>query len=105
MGHRAAPGPHVADARYELLAPDGHEIYLARRHLDLTPEQWRNLPWHVQRSYRDGLRDDQKLLRRFATVLAGLQALLGIEEPFDPDDIPPANDDELRALGVTMTVV
>lgn len=58
MDHRAGSGPHLADARYELLVPDPDEVYLARRHLGFTAAEWRALPWHEKRAYRDGLRQE-----------------------------------------------
>lgn len=58
MDHRSSSGPHLADARYELLVPDPDELYLARRHLGFAADEWRALPWHEQRAYRDGLRQE-----------------------------------------------
>ena len=55
-------------------------MYLVRRHLGMSWQEWRALPWHEQRALRDGLHAD-----------------------FGEPEIPASDDDELRALGVNFT--
>lgn len=33
-------------------------VYLARRHLNLSPQQWDDLPWHEAKMYIDGFKED-----------------------------------------------
>lgn len=49
--------PGISDARYELLTggPSGRtELYLARRELNYSVSEWRQLPWWQRKMYIEG---------------------------------------------------
>jgi hypothetical protein len=54
--------PGSTEARYEQLSGGPGERtlrYVARRHLNLSWDEWRDLPWWVRRNYVEGLEEEE----------------------------------------------
>lgn len=75
----AAPGS--LEARYEQLAGTEdrrRELYIARRHLRFTIDEWLALPWWQRRVYVEGMRDeaeDRQADTQPRTANSGLDAI------------------------------
>jgi hypothetical protein len=91
LGHRDVLSLPTIDARYERLSGGPGKravLYVARRKLGLSPDEWEALPWWTQRLYIDGLLNEGMLE-------------MGEQPENDPDPVS-ASDAELRGLGLTV---
>jgi hypothetical protein len=64
LDHRSADRPGNTEARYEQLSGGPSErvlLYLARRYLRMSYQEWRDAPWWVQRTYIEGMMQEELL--------------------------------------------
>lgn len=102
MDFRNVLTPPTADARYERLSggPTNRAIvYVARRYLKLSAEEWSALPWWVQRTYLDGLQHEGVLV---AADSPEAEVMAGSKDLFEDVDIVMASDGDLRRMGLTV---
>jgi hypothetical protein len=88
VGPAGADGPGILDRRYEHLAGDRGRrltLFLVRKHLYFSINEWVELPWWQQRLYTDLLNEQ-------------LAVEAGEELPPDPDQIA-TDPGALAAMG------
>jgi hypothetical protein len=61
LAYRNFLKPGILSARYESISGGREnrlELYLARKHLYYTPEEWAKLPWWQRQTFLEGLEEE-----------------------------------------------
>ena len=96
MDHRNVPPPKTTDHRYELISGGESNrvlLYVARRKLGLSVEEWYALPWWQQRMYIDGMMAEGVIRSADEDDEYG---------DFDDEDPVTASDAALRRMGLSV---